>query len=133
MAETPQKKQLKSMPLLADNLTKAISELDQRIKDLEDFDVKTIAGRFDTRTKELEDKVNETLSDIFGQNSAEYRKNSILTLDPLPIVFGGSGYSLSTMQLAYQEGINDYVTRLKSLKETLEQKPPDTNKIESQP
>lgn len=126
MAEAPQKKQLKSGPLPADNLTKAISELDRRIKDLEDFDVKTIMGRFDVKTKALEDKVNDTLSDIFGQNSIEYQKNSILTLDALPMALGEPDYPPSRLQQAYQEGINDCVTKLKSLKETLVQKPLDT-------
>ncbi len=113
------KKQPEYKPLVADDLTKAVGELDQRIEDLEDFDVKTVVGRFDSKTKTLEDKVNETLSDIFGLNSMEYRKNSILTLDTLPIVLGGPRHPLPMLQQAYQKGIDDCVVKLKSIRETL--------------
>lgn len=114
-----QKEQPESEPPQADDLTKAVRVLDQRIKDLEDFDVKTVIGRFDAKTKSLEDKVNETLSGIFGFGSVEYRKHSILTLDTLPIVLGGPRHPLPVLQQAYQQGIDDCVTKLKSLKETL--------------
>ncbi len=119
MARISRKKQPESGLLLADDLTKAIAELDWRIKDLKDFDVKTVMGRFDANSKALEDKVNETLSDIFGFDSVEYRKYSVLTLDTLPIELGGPKPQLPVLQQAYQKGINDYVTRLKSLKETI--------------
>lgn len=114
-----QKKQPESRPSLGDDLMKAVGELDQRIKDLEEFDVKTIGGRFDAKTKALEDRVNETLSSIFGLDSTEYRKHSILTLDTLPIVLGGPRHPLPMLQQAYQKGIDDCVAKLKSIKETL--------------
>jgi hypothetical protein len=119
MERMSQKKEPESKPSRADDLTRAVMELDQRIKDLEDFDVKAIVGRFDAKTKALEDKINETLSDIFGFDSAEYRKYSILTLDTLPIVLGGPKHPLPMLQQAYQKGIDDCVAKLKSLKETL--------------
>jgi hypothetical protein len=122
MERMSQDKQPESKPLLSGDLTKAVSKLDQRIKDLQEFDVKSIAGRFDAKTKALEDKVNETLSEIFGLDSAEYRKYSILTLDTLPIVLGGPKHPISVLQQAYQKGIDECVAKLKSLKETLQQK-----------
>jgi len=122
MAVISQNKQPESRPLLADDLTKAIAKLERRIKNLEDFDVNTIEGRLDTNIKALEDRVNDTLSDIFGYDTAEYYNYSILSLDTLPIVLGGPKQPLPVLQQAYQKGINDCVTRLKSLKETLEQK-----------
>jgi hypothetical protein len=122
MERMSQDKQSGSKPVLCNDLAKAVSELDQRIKDLQGFDVKSIAGRFDAKTKELEDKVNETLSEIFGLDSAEYRKYSVLTLDTLPIVLGGPRHPISVLQEAYQKGIDECVEKLKSLKETLQQK-----------
>ena len=119
MERTSREKQSEPKPLPADELTKAVRELDERIKDLEDFDVNTIMGRFDSKTKALEDKVNDTLAGIFGFDSAEYRKYSILTLDTLPIVLGGPRHPLPVLQQAYQKGIDDCVTKLKSLKGTL--------------
>lgn len=114
-----QKKQPESRPSPGEDLTKAVDELNQRIRELEEFDVKTVTGRFDTKTKVLEDKVNETLSDIFGSDSTEYRKHSILTLDTLPIVLGGPRHPLAMLQQAYQKGIDACVVKLKSLRETL--------------
>ena len=55
MERMSQKKQPESRPSPVEDLTKAVDELSQRIEELEDFDVKTIAGRFDTKTKALED------------------------------------------------------------------------------
>jgi hypothetical protein len=126
MEKNPEKKKAESMPSPADDLTKAISELEQLINDLRDFDVKTIASRLTINTIALEDRVNDTLSDIFGKNSAEYRKHSILTFDTLPTALGRPQNPLPEVQQAYQKGINDCVIKLKSLKETLEQELPDT-------
>lgn len=119
MERVSREKQSESKPLRAIDLAKAVAELDQRIKDLEDFDVKAIAGRFDSKTKALEDKINETLSDIFGFDSTEYRKYSILTLDTLPIVLGGPRHPLAVLRDAYQKGIEECVVKLKSIRETL--------------
>ncbi len=126
MAGIPKKKQPDSKPLLTYDLTKAIAELGQRISNLKEFDVKTLIGRLDANAKALEDKVNDTLSDIFGYDSEEYRNYAILSLDTLPIEVGGQKQSLPVLQKAYQNGINVCVTRLNSLKETLQQNRPDT-------
>jgi len=122
MAKMPQKNQPKIRPLLDDNLAEAIKKLDQQISDLEKYDVKAVTGRLDVNIKALEDRVNNTLSDIFGYNTSEYHKYSILTLDTLPITFGGPRHQLPEVQQGYQKGINDYVTKLKSLKETMQKK-----------
>jgi len=126
MAKISQNKQSESRPLLSDDLAKAIEKLEQQIKDLEDFDVNTIAGRLDVNTKALEDNINDTLSDVFGYDTAEYRNYAILSLDTLPIELGGPKPQLPVLQQAYQKGINVCATRLKSLKEVLQQKLMDT-------
>jgi len=102
MAGIPKKKQPDSKPLLTYDLTKAIAELGQRISNLKEFDVKTLIGRLDANAKALEDKVNDTLSDIFGYDSEEYRNYAILSLDTLPIEVGGQKQSLPVLQKAYQ-------------------------------
>jgi hypothetical protein len=118
----PHKKLPESNPLSGEDLTEAIKKIDQRISDLEKFDVSTITGRLDINIKLLEDSINKTLSDIFGYNTSEYHKNLILTLDTLPIAFGGPREPMPKVRQGYQKGINDCVTKLKSLKETLQQK-----------
>jgi hypothetical protein len=122
MESLPRKKQPKSKPLFGDDLIKATNKLEQQISELENYDVKAITGRLDANIKALENKVNKTLSDIFGHNTSEYHKYLILTLDTLPIVFGGPKDPLPEVQQGYQKGINECVAKLRYLKETLQQK-----------
>ena len=121
MARRTPEKVPESKVLGADELTIAIQKLDRRIKDLESFDVKIIAERYDAKTKALNDKINQTLADIFGYDTIEYKKYDIWSLDTLPNI-GGVEYPLPEIQQSYQKGIGNAITKLKSLKETLEEK-----------
>lgn len=115
-------KQPESRKLTAEDLKKAVSQVGRRINDLEGFDVKTITERFDATTQALKDKINSTIADIFGHGTVEYNKYSIWSLDTLPLIIGAPEEPLPVVQEAYQKGISDVVTKLKSLKETLEEK-----------
>lgn len=124
MARGPQKKMPESRRLSADDLRMAIKKLERRISELKSFDVKVITKRFDATSGALEDKVNDTLADIFGYDTVEYKKYDIggPGLYTLPLIMGEPEPPLSEVQKAYQEGINNVITRLKSLKDTLEEK-----------
>ena len=116
MARRTPEKPPESKVLGANELTIAISKLDRRIKDLETFDVKTMAERFDAKQEALKDKVNQTLADIFGNNTVEYNKYEIDSLDTLPII-AGEKFPLSEIHQGYKKGIGDAITKLISLKE----------------
>jgi len=118
MAKRTPEKPPESKVLGADELTIAIQKLDRRIKDLENFDVKSIAERFDAKEQALKDKVNQTLADIFGYDTVEYKKYDIWSLDTLPIIMGEK-YPLPEIQQSCQKGIGDAITKLNSLKEIL--------------
>ncbi len=108
--------------LTADGIRLGLTKLDRRIQDLETFDVATIEERFDAKTQALTEKINETIRDIFGHETVEYNRYSVHTLDTLPLIMGGPRHPLAQVQEAYQKGINETLIKLRSLKETLEEK-----------
>lgn len=119
-----------SKMLSLEDLTVGIKKLDRRIDDLKSFDVSTISERFDAKIKALTDKIKSTIADIFGRDTAEYRAYSIWSLETLPLSTLGREHPLPVVQEAYQKGITDAITKLKGLRETLEEKLQD---LEPQP
>lgn len=122
MAKKTQPPKPPSKVLLADDLRAGIRKLDRRIEDLSTFDVAIIVERFDSKAQALVSKINITLADIFGRDTPEYRDHSIRSLDTLPFVVGGHKHPVNVVRDAYQKGIDDSITRLTSLRETLEEK-----------
>ena len=120
-ARKAQKKQPESRELTAADLKKAISKLKRRISDLQGFEVKNITERADAKAIALTDKINDTIADIFGHGTVEYQKYNIWSLDTLPFIVGIT-YPLHEVQSATQKGIDDTVTKLESLNETLHEK-----------
>lgn len=122
MASRKQPSEPESRNLSAEDLLVGIQKLRRRIEELSRFDVSSIEVRFDTKCTALQDKINSTLADIFGRGTPEYRVYAIDSLDTLPLTMGGRSYHVSEIQTAYRKGINNAVTRLNSLIETLEEK-----------
>ena len=52
----------------------AIPKLQRRIEDLESLDVNTIQGRDDPRVVAIEQKIDDTLGQVFGTDTLEYKK-----------------------------------------------------------
>ncbi len=117
-----------SRELTAEDLKKAVSKLERRINDLEGFDVKAISERYDAKTQALNDKINHTLADIFGNDTVEYRKYLIRDLDTLPRLIGRDP-PLFEVQEGYVKGINNAIIKLKSLQETLREKLQDAEDV----
>ena len=122
MAKRAKSTRPESRELTAGDLRKAISKINRRIKDLDGFDVKTVTELSDAKTIALKEKINSTIADIFGYDTAEYRKYSIRSLDDLPRVVGRSERPLPEVQEAYKKGIVNTIIKLTSLKETLQEK-----------
>ncbi len=120
MAKRIVEKLPESKVLGLDELKGAVQKLDRRIKDLESFNVKIIAERFDANEKALMDRVNQTLADIFGYDTVEYKKYKIGWFDTLPIIVD-ERYSLPEIQKGCQKGINDVIIKLRSLNDTLKE------------
>jgi predicted nucleotide-binding protein len=133
--ETREEKQ-SSEPWSADELREKIAELQTRVEDLRSFDVKTVQERYDKRVKMLSDEINGTIAEIYGQNTPKYWQNAIASLDNLPTVIGGARYPIDKVREVYQMGIDEAMTKLASLVESLEGKLKDLEgepAVEKQP
>jgi len=122
MVKRSKKEQPKSAELTQEKLREGISKLERRIKELEDFDISTIEERFDAKAKALQAKINDTIADIFCYDTIEYQKYCIFHLDTLPWTTCGTEYHLSQVQEAYKKGIEKAIIKLRSLRDTLEEK-----------
>ena len=60
--------------LTADQMKAAILRLQRRIDDLQAFDIDTITERGDGRVNSLSASIDETLADIFGTDTADYKR-----------------------------------------------------------
>ncbi len=122
MVKRSKREQLKSAKFIPDKIETGIIKLERRIKELEKFDISTIQGRFDAKTKALKTKINDTIGDIFGYETIEYRNYNVYTLDTLPMVMRGGRYPIYQVREGYKKGIEETIVKLESLKETLEEK-----------
>lgn len=122
MTRKKQPSQPESKTLSEEELRVGIRKLQRRIKDLSEFDVATIEERFDSKASALTDKINSTLADIFGRNTPEYNDHSIWSLDTLALTAGGPKHHINVIREAHQKGINNAVTKLTGIRETLEEK-----------
>jgi predicted nucleotide-binding protein len=118
MARRTPDKPPESRTLSVDDLKMAITKIGRRIDELKSFDVESLAKRFDAKVEALKGKINQTLADIFGYDTVEYKKNDIWSLDTLPTIVGEE-YSLPEIKQGYQKGISDAIIKLNSLKEIL--------------
>lgn len=112
--------QPKSITLGPDELRRAVVVIERRIKDLEAFDASKIEERWDAKTEALATKINDSLAEIFGRGTAEFKEHWIDTLDTvgMTITFDGQGGpSLEEIRRGYAKGIADAVIRLSSLKD----------------
>ena len=122
MVRKSKQEQLKPAKFTPGKIGTGIMKLQRRIKELEEFDISTIQERFDAKTKALKTKMNNTIADIFGYETIEYRNYNVYTLDTLPMVMGGGRYPIHQVREGYSKGIEETIVKLKSLKETLEEK-----------
>lgn len=62
------------------NLTMAITKISRRIEELKNLDMNTIGGidgESCVKVKALRIKINDTIADIFGHDTAEYKNYEI--------------------------------------------------------
>lgn len=70
-----------SANLSSEDMKSAITKLERRIKDLEEFAPETLAVRSDPRLGALERKLEDTLADVFGHGTVEYTRFQPRRLD----------------------------------------------------
>jgi uncharacterized protein (TIGR02391 family) len=67
--------------LSAEQMRSAIPKLERRIRDLEDFDPNSLTQRSDPRLEALENKLEDTVADVFGHGTLEYNRFMTHSLD----------------------------------------------------
>ena len=122
--------QAKSAALSVEGMRAALPKLDRRIRELENFEISSISKRFDPVMDVLADKVNGTLQEIFGHDSAEYQQYSVGTFDTLPLRVMGGSDPLPRVHEGYRDGVQSCVLKLRTLKEIFEERIADA---EAQP
>jgi len=125
MAKRTTSKQPESKELSPTDLQQAIVKVDRRIAELESFDVETITERHDAKAIALQQKIDDTIGNIFGYGTVEYRQYKIWPFDTLPYVTGRT-YPLLEVKSVIQKGIDNALIKLKSLRETLQEKLQDS-------
>ena len=114
------------------DLGSAIIKINRRIKELENFDVNSIEEEYDAGANALRTKINNSIADIFGRDTGEFFDYGVDSLNDLPFIVGRGSLQVSTVRRSYQKGIKDAVTKLKSLKDTLQEKLEDCNTVETE-
>ncbi|MFH1821911.1 MAG: nucleotide-binding protein [Methanobacteriota archaeon] len=110
-----------SRVLNKNDLENAVRSIQRRIDDLNAFDISLVKKRFDPRANALQDKIAATLADIFGNDTAEFRRHSVGSLDNLT-VYDERDYTTSQLQAIYKQGIEAAVTQLESLRDLLNER-----------
>jgi uncharacterized protein (TIGR02391 family) len=81
----PTRKSLPQQPvpanLTAEQMRSAIVKIERRIKELEDFDPRSLRQRGDPRLNAIETKLADTISEVFGHGTVEYRRFSPGSMD----------------------------------------------------
>jgi uncharacterized protein (TIGR02391 family) len=67
--------------LSAEQMRSAIPKLERRIRDLEEFDPNSMTQRGDPRLEALENKLKDTVADVFGHETLEYNRFRPRSLD----------------------------------------------------
>ena len=70
----PPPPQLSAANLSAEQMRAAIPKLERRIRELEEFDPNSLTQRGDPRLEALENKLKDTVTDVFGQGTIEYSR-----------------------------------------------------------
>jgi uncharacterized protein (TIGR02391 family) len=107
--------------LAPEHMKRAIPILKRRIAELEEIDVNTIQERGEPRFEALEQKIDSTLVDIFGNNTVEYHRFSIYGLDTTGVYMMHEA-PLHAVIEGHKRGIQQAVSKLKTIIELFEEK-----------
>jgi uncharacterized protein (TIGR02391 family) len=100
--------------LRPEQIRSALPRLRKRIEELRAVDVNTVQARWDPAIEALEQKVNSTLSDIFGPNTVEYQEFGDVRLDraPMNLMYEASLYEV---QEGLSRGISTVISSLEAI------------------
>src|SRR4051812_2461435 len=105
--------------LTAEQMRVALPKVKRRIDELQALDPTKLSKRDDPAIRAVEDRVNQTLTDIFGNDTVEYNRFSVM-LDT-------AGYNMvdeiprQEWIEGYRHGIADAIEKLKSIVQLFEE------------
>lgn len=103
----------------------AIPKLQRRIADLRALNVDELRERTWPAAEMVEAKIEDTLVEIFGADTLDYRRFAVGSLDTASINFGNPT-PLSDVKRGYRDGITNGIGKLTTAIELLEEKLADT-------
>ena len=110
--------------LSADQMRIAIPKLRRRIEELATFDPNSITDRSDPRPDAIEKKIDDSLVEILGPDTLDYRRFRVGSLDRGPIIMGGT--PIHEARKGYERGKADALSKLQTLIEIFEEKLADS-------
>lgn len=122
--QNPQPAQLTSEEMRA-----AIPKLRRRIEELSSFNPDTINDRSDPRAHSVEQKIDDTLVEILGPDTLDYRRFQVGSIDRAGFTIGGT--PLHEIQDGYRRGKADGLSKLQTLIELFEEKLGDLGETSS--
>lgn len=120
MARRPTTPHMIDRVLTCAEMEVAIPKIARRLENLNDFKdmIETIKSREDPKIQKCNDKVNDTLSVIFGQSSMQYYQYRVM-LDTAVISMGGT--PLHEVIEGLNVGIDRAIVTLETIKESFEE------------
>lgn len=112
----------RSTALGIDQLQASLPKLQRRIDDLRAFDVSKVVEYGDHAAEALAKKVDGTLQDVFGRESAEYSDYAVHILYSPMMSFSDHDPPISEVQANYRENINRAIAKFTALKELFEER-----------
>jgi uncharacterized protein (TIGR02391 family) len=105
----------------------AIPKLERRVQELKAVDVETITDdNYVAKEDELESRVDATLVEIFGNDTADYERYRIHMIDGTPVIMFGPPTPIQERRTHIRRGIAEAISRLETaisvLKERIEDK-----------
>jgi uncharacterized protein (TIGR02391 family) len=102
----------------------AIPKLERRLTELKGVDLNSIRERGDPRMRALQQKLDDVLVDVFGNESLEYNKYRVSSLDSGPMVVRMAGYGPSPqeIQTGYRKGLDRAISTIETIIELLQEK-----------
>ena len=108
--------------LSAPQKREGISRLRRRVNDLETLDVNALADENYADTLDnLQKKIDHTLMEVFGADSADYQRFSIMSLDDTPIFMGEAWPSIEERRPHIKAGVASAISALRSAVSLLEE------------
>src|SRR6185312_11533759 len=105
----------------------AIPKLERRLAELKGFDADALTDDdHAVRVTDLEDRNDATLVDIFGNDTADYQRYRVHSIDGSPITMFGPSMFLDERKQYIKRGLADAIGRIESTISILRERLEDT-------